>query len=84
MSTDGNFLRRHLLDSALKTVLKAARDGSGVALELEATRLLREHPGCEMSLEDIETELVRLAADHDVRIVLGGDSDGTVVPFRRP
>jgi hypothetical protein len=73
MSIEGG--RRALVDAALVVVTQAADSGGSLRLIFTAQRLLRENPGCGVSLLEIEQEVLRLAMQHGVKLVLSDDMD---------
>jgi len=72
------FGRRDFLDGALRVVLRALRNEESLPIPSISVHLLREYPTCQMSLEEIEKELIRMAMDHSVRIALSGETVGEV------
>lgn len=72
------FGRRDFLDGALRVVLRALRNEESLPIPSISVHLLREYPTCQMSLEKIEKELIRMAMDHSVRIALSGETVGEV------
>jgi hypothetical protein len=67
MRGDG-FVRRKALSAVLTAVARAARRGNGVALHVEAQRILQEHPDCELTFAEIKVQIARQAKDYRVGI----------------
>ena len=61
--------RQEIFDDARDAVEKAALDGGMIALHSAARDLLDRHPDSAMTIEEIEAEIARLAAAHDVAVV---------------
>jgi hypothetical protein len=59
------------LRKIIAVVEQAARLESTVAVETEARRLLRAHPRCPMSLDELRNEVLRVAAARGCSIELG-------------
>jgi hypothetical protein len=60
-----------LLDPASVAVKKAARNGAVLVINVEADRLLLEHPDCQLSLAELRNFIARLAIRRRVPIQFG-------------
>jgi hypothetical protein len=65
-STERDSGIRALLDESLVAIEKAVRGSNTIWVTAEARRLLRAHPSSQMSLVEIEAELMRLVVQRGV------------------
>ena len=68
--------RRQVMDRAVGAIQEASRRQTVLVVNAEAKRLLHLHPNSPMSLEQLQSELIRLAVQHGVAIEFG------IAPFR--
>ena len=64
-----------VLDDALSLVEAHALKDHLIDLGTETKRLMERHPDSKMTATEIEAELVRLAAKHNVAVGLGGPEE---------
>jgi hypothetical protein len=65
------YTRRQVMDRAVVAIQEASRHQTVLVVNEEAKRLLHLHPNCPMSLEQLQSELTRLAGQHGVAIEFG-------------